>query len=134
MLERPHAPRARFGHPRRASGGTRAARSIARACARRPVPRNPCADLRPIFEHPGNYPYEAARRDEQGVVYYRVDVGVNGRVTACEITRTSGSQKLDEGTCAVFRQRMIYDPARDAQGRPVPGEDRGHVTWHLPGL
>jgi protein TonB len=106
--------------------------SIARACARRPVPRNPCADLRPIFERSSNYPAEARRRGEQGVVYYRVDVAVSGRVTACEITRTSGSRSLDEGTCAIFRDRMIYDPARDAEGRPVPGVDRGHVTWARP--
>lgn len=107
-------------------------RSIARACARRPVPRDPCADLRPVFERASNYPQAARARHEQGVVYYRVQVGVNGRVTGCEITRTSGSRSLDEGTCLIFRDRMIYDPARDAQGQPVPGVDTGHVGWHLP--
>ena len=108
-------------------------RSIARACARRPVPRNPCADLRPVFEQRRNYPEAAFRRNEQGIAYYRVAVGVNGRVTACEITRTSGSPRLDAGTCLIFRERMIYDPARDAQGQPVPGVDTGHVTWTLSG-
>ena len=66
------------------------------------------------------------------MVYYRVNVAVTGRVTSCEITRTSGSQSLDEGTCAIFRDRMIYDPARDSSGRPVPGVDTGHETWVRP--
>jgi protein TonB len=85
-----------------------------------------------VFERRSNYPAQARRRREQGVVYYRVAVGLDGRVKACESSRTSGSLSLDIGTCAIFRGRMVYDPARDTAGRPVRGEDRGHVTWRLP--
>jgi protein TonB len=108
-------------------------RSIARACVRRGLPRGPCTDLRPIFEQRRNYPREARARRQQGVSHYRVEVGVNGRVTSCEITRTSGSQSLDDATCRILRDNVAYDPARDAQGQAVPGEDHGYVTWRLPG-
>ena len=101
-------------------------------CARRSVPRGPCGDLRPVFEHARNYPAGARRARAQGRAYYHVRVGRDGRVTACEITRSTGSRSLDEATCRILRQRMLYDPARDAQGRRVPGEDTGYVAWRLP--
>jgi periplasmic protein TonB len=108
-------------------------RSIARACARRGLPRAPCTNLLPIFEQSRNYPHGALVRREQGVSYYHAEIGADGRVTACEITRTSGSRSLDQATCEILRDRVAYDPARDAEGRAIPGEDRGHVTWRLPG-
>jgi protein TonB len=108
-------------------------RSIARACVRRGLPRGPCTDLRPIFEQRRNYPREALARRQQGVSHYRVQVGVNGRVATCEITRTSGSRSLDEATCRILRDNVAYDPARDPQGQAVSGEDHGYVTWRLPG-
>src|ERR1041384_4879820 len=83
-------------------------RRIARACARRPVPRGPCTDLRPVFEQGRNYPREALRLHQQGVSHYRVRVGLTGRVTACEITRSSGSPSLDAGTCQILRDRILY--------------------------
>ena len=108
-------------------------RSVARACMRRGLPRGPCTNLLPIFEHSRNYPREALILRQQGIAHYRAQVGVNGRVTTCEITRTSGSRSLDDATCRILRDHVAYDPARDPQGQAVPGEDRGYVTWRLPG-
>ena len=107
-------------------------RDQARICEQRGRPRGPCTNLLPIFEHYRNYPAEALARNEQGRTYYRVETGVNGRVTLCEITRTSGSHSLDEATCRILRDNVAYDPARDARGRRVRGEDHGYVTWRLP--
>src|SRR5690242_238178 len=91
-------------------------RSIARACPGRSVPRRPCADLRPGFEQAGNYPREALVWGEEGIAHYRVKIGRNGRVTRCEITRTSHSRSLDKATCRILAERIAYDPARDAHG------------------
>lgn len=107
-------------------------RPQARACARRGLPRGPCTNLLPIFEQSRNYPGEARMRHEEGRAYYHADVDVTGRVAICRITRSSGSRSLDEATCAILRDRVAYDPARDAEGRAIPGMDRGYVTWRLP--
>ena len=92
----------------------------------------PRANLQPYFGTP-DYPPEALRAREQGVVHYGVIVAPSGRVQACAVTRSSGSAALDAATCAIFFTRVRYTPARDAAGRPVIGQDVGHVTWRLPG-
>lgn len=92
----------------------------------------PRADLRPYFGTP-DYPPDALRAREQGVVYYAVIVAPSGRVQACAVTRSSGSAALDAATCAIFFTRVRYTPAKDAAGRAVIGQDMGHVTWRLPG-
>ncbi len=80
-----------------------------------------------------DYPMSALARREEGRVEFRLDVGENGRVTGCTITRSSGSSALDATTCRILRSRARYTPARDSNGMPVgyPVEDA--VEWRLPG-
>ena len=79
-----------------------------------------------------DYPMSALARREQGRVEFRLDVGANGRVLGCTITRSSGSSALDATTCRILRSRGRYTPARDSNGMPVgyPVEDA--VEWRLP--
>jgi len=49
----------------------------------------------------------------------RYFVNVDGRVSGCVVTRSSGNAVLDETTCRLIEQRYRYDPSRDADGRPV---------------
>lgn len=67
-----------------------------------------------------DYPRDAAEAGIGGTVSVRYTVGVDGRVTACKVARSSGSAELDETTCRLIRQRFRFDPSRDARGRPVP--------------
>lgn len=59
----------------------------------------------------------------------RGTVGVNGRVTRCTVTRSSGVPELDVLTCRLIEQRFVYRPATDRQGRPVPDEVEIEWTW-----
>src|SRR5688500_4482386 len=79
-----------------------------------------------------DYPMSALARREEGRVEFRLDVGENGRVTGCAITRSSGSSALDATTCRILRSRARYTPARNSNGMPVgyPVEDA--VEWRLP--
>jgi protein TonB len=79
-----------------------------------------------------DYPMSALARREQGRVEFRLDIGANGRVLGCAITRSSGSTALDSTTCRILRSRARYTPARDSNGMPVgyPVEDA--VEWRLP--
>jgi protein TonB len=66
-----------------------------------------------------DYPREAAEAGVSGSVTVRYFVNVDGRVSGCVVTRSSGNRALDETTCSLIEKRYRYDPSRDADGRPV---------------
>ena len=79
----------------------------------------------------GDYPESAARANEQGIVTFRLDVGANGRVSACHITGSSGSSALDEATCRIMVQRARFKPARDVSGTATSGTVSSRIGWHI---
>jgi len=66
-----------------------------------------------------DYPESAAEAGAGGLVSVRYYVEVDGRVTGCRVTRSSGDAALDGTTCRLIEKRFRYDPSRDARGRPV---------------
>ncbi|HEX6661599.1 MAG TPA: TonB family protein [Sphingomicrobium sp.] len=64
-----------------------------------------------------------------GTVGFLFTVGVNGRVTRCAVTRSSGVPELDALTCRLVQQRFVYRPATDRYGRPVSDEVEGEQEW-----
>jgi protein TonB len=66
-----------------------------------------------------DYPEAAKRARLQGVVDVLFTVLTNGRVRGCRIDHSSGSADLDRLTCALVEQRLLYNPALDASGKPV---------------
>jgi len=79
-----------------------------------------------------DYPASAARRGVEGVVRFKLRIEPDGRVSKCDITRSSGDAALDSTTCSVLLGRAQYSPARGNDGRPIAGSDSGSVTWRLP--
>ncbi len=78
-----------------------------------------------------NYPPKAIQRGEYGIVSILLHVSVDGRVTGCDITETSGSEALDTGTCALFGRRARFTPAKDVAGAPIQGEYREAIAWGI---
>lgn len=76
-----------------------------------------------------DYPPSAATRGAEGVVRFELEIGLDGHVGKCNVTASSGDGALDAATCSILLGRARYSPARDADGQPVPGRDRGSVTW-----
>ncbi|WP_230483471.1 energy transducer TonB [Sphingomonas sp. Leaf21] len=68
---------------------------------------------------PSDYPPGASRAEIGGKVTVRYFVNVDGRVSGCVVTRSSGNAELDETTCRLVTRRFRYAPSRDADGRPV---------------
>jgi len=68
-----------------------------------------------------------------GTVTALATVGTDGRAKACTIERSSGSPQLDARTCELIKQRFVYEPARDASGRPVASVAGWRQSWNLPG-
>ncbi len=64
-----------------------------------------------------------------GRVGVRYSVGTNGRVSDCEVTRSSGSTELDGATCRLIEQRFRFKPSRDANGRAVDADVVENHTW-----
>lgn len=78
-----------------------------------------------------DYPRSALDARKQGTVHLRFTVAPTGRVSACTVTRSSGSRALDETTCRLIMQRFRYRPARDGAGRPIADTVRGEHEWAL---
>lgn len=85
----------------------------------------------PQFIGADDYPVQAVARGEQGNVSVMVGVDINGRVTACVVTRSSGSAFLDEASCRLIRSRAQFDPAVGNDGRPTSGVFTKTFTWKL---
>jgi protein TonB len=66
-----------------------------------------------------DYPEAAKRARLQGVVDVLFTVHTDGRVSGCRIDHSSGSLDLDRLTCALTEQRLLYNPALDASGKPT---------------
>ena len=87
---------------------------------------------------PGNwatsndYPSRALREEREGVTGFRVSVGTDGKVTSCEITKSSGSPDLDQATCDNVRRRARFQPATDGEGNPTTGSYSNAIRWVIP--
>lgn len=81
-----------------------------------------------------DYPGPALRAREQGNVGFRLEVDEIGRVTGCSIWLSSGSAALDAATCSLMTRRGRFNPARDADGKAMPGVFVHGIRWTLPPL
>lgn len=79
-----------------------------------------------------DYPGAALRREQEGTVSYRVIVGTDGKVDACEITASSGHAALDDAACKLISRRARFDPATNDKGTEVVGAFTGSVSWQIP--
>ena len=80
---------------------------------------------------PRDYPRHLREAGIGGTVGILFTVGVNGRVTRCAVTRSSGVPELDALTCRLIQQRFIYRPSTDRNGRPVSDEVEGEHEWEV---
>lgn len=65
----------------------------------------------------------------EAMVAYRVWIGKDGRVARCMIVRSTGYGSLDRATCEALTRYGRFEPARDAEGRAVPGLWSGRTLW-----
>jgi len=81
---------------------------------------------------PNDYPRRALREEREGVTGFRVTVGTDGRVSDCQITRSSGHADLDEATCTNITRRARFRPATNGDGDEVVGYYSNSVRWVIP--
>jgi len=78
-----------------------------------------------------NYPAAAVRREIEGNVGVSVQVGTDGRVTACTVTSSSGESVLDRAACEGMERYARYNPALNAAGEPIVGSDSRTIVYQL---
>ncbi|GGD48386.1 TonB family protein [Erythrobacter arachoides] len=109
--------------------------------APRPSP-SPSPVIAPVAAIPRNgpagwftnddYPRRELTRESEGTARYRLIVGTDGRVDACEITAGTGHAGLDTATCRLIQTRARFDAATNASGERVVGTYTGSVSWQIP--
>lgn len=67
----------------------------------------------------------------EGFVAVRFTIRPDGRVTGCQILKSSGSAELDGMTCRLIEHRFRYRPARDGHGRPIAEVATTSFTWGI---
>jgi TonB family protein len=67
---------------------------------------------------------------EQGTTALSCDIGVDGKPITCSVTRSSGSQRLDDAASSYVKDHYTWLPAtRD--GKPVTDKAQLNVVWDL---
>lgn len=111
------------------------ASSVARAQTATPsAPSRPQAtpDGNPAAWFPQDaYPPEAKAAGVEGRTAFSLDVDAKGRVTACNVTESSGSPLLDSTTCNLLIANAHFKPAKDPKGHAVAGVWTSGMRWKL---
>lgn len=72
------------------------------------------------------YPKASLANNEQGTVHYRVKIDRRGVPRQCEVTQSSGFERLDLATCELLMSRARFTPT---QGRRSVYD--GRVVWRI---
>ena len=90
-------------------------------------------DLRTLFTA-DDYPASAASAGAEGTAQATLSIGPDGRVTGCNLTRSTGNSALDSATCNILRRRAKFTPARDSNGNPTSDTvTTPPIRWQLEG-
>lgn len=77
------------------------------------------------------YPKSSLANNEQGTVHYRVKFDRRGVPKQCEVTQSSGYERLDLATCDLLMSRARFTPDRDSRGRAGRSTYDGRVIWRI---
>jgi periplasmic protein TonB len=89
-------------------------------------------DVRSSFSN-DDYPEAAIAAEAQGTAQARLTIGTDGRVTGCDLIRSTGNNALDSTTCNILRRRVKFTPARDSNGNPTTDTyTTPPISWVLP--
>ena len=79
------------------------------------------------------YPTISRRLGEQGTSELQLAIGKNGFITDCQITKSSGADRLDAAACDYVKLHWRYQPATH-NGVPIASGDSTDIVWNLHGV
>jgi len=77
------------------------------------------------------YPARALREERGGTVGITVTVTPEGRATDCVVTQSSGHADLDHAACKELQEKARFEPALDAEGKPVSAQFSTKITFRI---
>jgi periplasmic protein TonB len=77
-----------------------------------------------------DYPAISLRLQEQGQVLIKYVVQANGTVSDCEVQKSSGKPRLDEGACNFAKKKWRFKAATQ-DGKPVAAALTANVVFQL---
>lgn len=86
----------------------------------------------PLLFNAADYPATALRAAKEGTTAVAVTINPEGRVDGCFVESSAGDASLDSATCRILGSRARFEPARNAQGQPVPSAMTVRIRWQLP--
>jgi TonB family protein len=76
-----------------------------------------------------DYPDEATSKGYNGLVQIRLDVDPAGQVAGCRVLNRTNPDVFADLTCRAVTKRAKFQPALDAQGRPVRAFEVYSIVW-----
>ncbi len=76
------------------------------------------------------YPTISQRLGEQGTSQLQVAIDVTGTVTDCKISKSSGSDRLDQAACEYVKGHWRWQPPTQ-EGKAVSANTMVDVVWNL---
>jgi protein TonB len=77
-----------------------------------------------------DYPAISQRLQEQGQVLIKYTVGAAGVVTDCNVEKSSGKPRLDDGACSFAKRKWKFKPATQ-DGKAVASSMTANVVFQL---
>jgi TonB family protein len=84
-----------------------------------------------IWIRSSDYPAAMIRGGYQGLVHYRIIVDENGKPVSCHIQASTRPKEFDDVVCRSAMKRAEFEPALDANGKPVRSYWRQTVQFRL---
>ncbi|MEM6476642.1 MAG: TonB family protein [Pseudomonadota bacterium] len=78
-----------------------------------------------------NYPTHMLLAEQEGQITVSLTIGTNGRVSNCEVTQVKGPTSFNDTVCMLMFKHATFEPARDAEGEPIPGMFSTSVIFRL---
>lgn len=70
-----------------------------------------------------------AGRLPQGAAGLAIRINTSGRIDSCHVEHSSGDPVIDSGLCPLVSSQLLFEPALNAAGQPIPYFTHYLATW-----
>ena len=79
-----------------------------------------------------DYPSGALNSRQSGSLAFALLIDETGKIADCTVIATSGVATLDSQSCAVVKERAVFDPAVGSDGKPAKSAVIQRIRWEMP--
>lgn len=79
-----------------------------------------------------DYPSDMLSKGMQGIIHFRLTIGEDGKPLSCHIQQSTDPDGFDKMVCQRLMQRARFEPALDAEGKPMKAYYLNTVRFAFP--